>query len=106
MAGMRPFYSFVLSHVVASYVMLTATYLLERERVLPHRPDAQDVMVLVLSPLYSWYMLAEPVARFPQWRLHTAIVWGSYLAAFFATYYLVRWRGFWRARRRRDAALE
>ena len=88
---MRPFYALLLSHSIATYVMLAALYLLEDRRTVPaHQWDGQDVLVLVLMPLLSWYMLLEPLLRIQHMARHAALVFGSYLPAFVATYYVVR----------------
>ncbi|HEY7116992.1 MAG TPA: hypothetical protein VH475_10420, partial [Tepidisphaeraceae bacterium] len=88
---MRRFYAIVASHCLATYVMLAATFLLEPKMNGSIRlMDGQDVIVLVLMPLLSWYMLLEPLMRPSYMSWHAAIIFGSYLPAFIATYGLLR----------------
>jgi hypothetical protein len=72
---LRPFYAFVASHSLATYAMVVAVYFLET----PHaRVDAQDLLLLALTPLLSWYMVLEAVTRASVHPLHTLYVGATY----------------------------
>lgn len=80
---MRPFYAAAMSHCLASYVMLAATFVLI-DQLGPSRVrlDGQDVPLLIFSPLYTWYMLLESLERAAVHPRHAVIAWASYVLVF------------------------
>jgi hypothetical protein len=87
--SLRPFYAFVVAHCLATYVMLAAVFMLEPPSSPRPRMDGQDVLVLVLMPLLSWFMLLESLTMVGRHPLHAVIVFGSYLPTFVFTFYFV-----------------
>lgn len=72
---MRPFYAVVIFHCLASYLMLAAVFVLvERSGLRQLRLDGQDVL-LVLSPLYTWYVLFESLQRATIHPREAVIAW-------------------------------
>jgi hypothetical protein len=73
--------------------MLGALYFLEPPPPSSPRLDGQDILVLVLMPLLSWYMLLEGVTMAGVHPWHAAWVFGSYAPTFAVTLYFVLRRG-------------
>jgi len=89
---MRPFYAVLTSHIVATYVMIAVLFLIEPPSRQHSRGfDGDLVIPLVLSPLYSWYILLESLQR--RTAAHIAAIWGSYMPAFVGVFYYVFWKG-------------
>ena len=96
MAGMwpffslRPFYAVLFAHCVATYVMMGALAFFEPP-TMPHPSswEAGEILVLVLMPLLSWYMLLEATWMVSHQPWQAVYVFGSYVPVFVLTLYLV-----------------
>ena len=93
--SLRPFYAFLASHCAATYAMLIALYFLETPAPQRVRLDAQDLVLLALMPLLSWFMLFEAAAQAHVHGLHAVYAWATYVPTFVLAFTLL-----WRRRRR------
>ena len=90
--SLRPFYAFVASHWLATYVMVVAVFCLEDWGGRRVRVDGQDLVLLALTPLLSWYIVLEAVVRTPAHPLHTLYVCATYFPTFVLLFYFLRRR--------------
>jgi hypothetical protein len=100
--SLRPFYAVLVAHCVATYVMLGAIAFFEPP-TMPHPSswEAGEILVLVLMPLLSWYMLLEATWMMSHHPWQAVYVFGSYIPVFVLTLYLVL-----RRKPRSDAILD
>jgi hypothetical protein len=88
--SLRPFYAVLFAHCVATYVMIGAVEFFEPpEMARPSSWEAGEIVILVLMPLLSWYMLLEATWMVSRHPWHAVYVFGSYIPVFVLTLYLV-----------------